>query len=174
MRRRVLFGAIIAITLSLLCFKGYAQDLVIADFEGHPNKIGGEVGVYGSLEPNWDDKASPYSWYYEPNKAGYSKNNVHGGAQSFRLVNALGSQKDQTWGSFSMDLGPTLDITPVPKKVNSKDVSGYKYLVFWVKGAKGDENMEILFRDSHAASYIPQAKGHRDHPGVEEDIDPSR
>jgi hypothetical protein len=136
----------------------HAEDLVIADFEGHPNKVGGDVGVYGSLEPNWDDKASPYSWYYASNTPGYDRSNVHSGTQSFRLVNALGAKKDETWGSFSMDLGRTTDATVVPKKVDSKDVSGYKYLTFWVKGDKGGEKMELLFRDSHAASYMPQAK----------------
>ena len=136
----------------------HADELAIADFEGHPNMLGGDVGVYGSLEPNWDDKASPYSWYYAPNTPGYDKNNVHGGAQSFRLVNALGAKKTETWGSFSMDLGKTTDATAVPKKVDSKDVSGYKYLSFWVKGDKGGEKTELLFRDSHAVSYMPQAK----------------
>lgn len=136
----------------------YAGELLIADFEGHPNNLGGDVGVYGSLEPNWEDKATAYSWYYGPSTAGYDKANVHGGTQSFRLVNALGSKKTETWGSFSMDLGKTIDVAPVPKKVDSKDVTAFKYLTFWVKGAQGGEKMELLFRDSHAVSYMPQAK----------------
>ena len=136
----------------------YAGELVIADFEGHPDNLGGDVGVYGSLEPNWDDKVAPFSWYYGPSTAGYDKSNVHGDAQSFRLVNAMGSRKNETWGSFSMDLGRTTDAAPVPQKVESKDVSASKYLTFWVKGAKGGEKMELLFRDNHAVSYMPQAK----------------
>jgi hypothetical protein len=84
--------------------------------------------------------------------------NVHSGKQSFRLVNALGSKKAETWGSFSIDMGPVTDAVPVPKKVKSKDVSGFKNIEFWVKGENGGERMEILLRDSHAPSYMPQAK----------------
>ncbi|MFH1778855.1 MAG: hypothetical protein ABH847_02360, partial [Candidatus Omnitrophota bacterium] len=37
------------------------EPLLVANFSGHPNDLGGEVGVYGSLEPNWDEKATtPY------------------------------------------------------------------------------------------------------------------
>lgn len=148
------FGLIISSFSSILA----AEDLVVADFEVHPNKLGGEVGVYGSLEPNWDDKNTPYSWYYAPNTPGYDAKNIHGGKQSFRLVNALGMKKDESWGSFSMDLGPLTDAVSVPKKVKSKDVTAYKYLTFWVKGEKGGEKMELLFRDSRAPSYMPQGK----------------
>ena len=77
---------------------------------------------------------------------------------SFRLVNGLGIKRDLTWGSFSMDLGPTIDTTVVPKKVESLDISGYKYLVLWVKGEKGGEKMELLLRDAHALNYMPQVK----------------
>ena len=135
------------------------EDTVVANFEGWPNNLGGEMGVYGSLEPNWDDIASvPYSWVYETITPGYSTTNVHGGRQSFRLVNALGLKPEVTWGSFAMDLGPTTDLTVVPKKVESFDVSGYKYLAFWVKGEKGGEKMEFLMRDAHALNYMPQVK----------------
>jgi len=131
---------------------------VIADFESHPNNLGGEVGVYGSLEPNWEDKNTPFSWYYAPDVPGYDMRNVHSGKQSFRLVNALGSKKSETWGSFSIDMGPVTDAVPVPKKVKSKDISGFKNIEFWVKGENGGEKMEMVLRDSHAPSYMPQAK----------------
>jgi hypothetical protein len=132
--------------------------LVVADFENHPNNLGGEVGVYGSLEPNWDDKVNPQSWYYGSSTDGYDEKNVHGGKQSFRLVNALGAKKNESWGSFSLNLGPVTDATATPCKVQSKDVVKYKYLTFWVKGGKGGEKMEVLFRDSHAPSYMPQVR----------------
>lgn len=137
-----------------------AEDvLVVSDFEKCPNNLKGEVGVYGSLEPNWGEKATtPYSWYYERTTPGYNAKNVHSGNQSFRLVNALGAKKDETWGSFSSDLGRTTDLKVTPKKVESKDVTTYKYLTFWVKGEKGGEKIEVLFRDSHSDSYMPQAK----------------
>ena len=89
---------------------------------------------------------------------GYDPSNVYSGKNSFRLVNGLGIKEDFVWGSFSMDLGPTIDLTVVPKKVESLDVIGYKYLTFWAKGVKGGEKMEFLVRDSHALNYNPQVK----------------
>lgn len=136
-----------------------AQEVIIADFEGWPNNLGGEVGVYGALEPNWDDITTvPYSWVYEGITLGYNPENTHSGKQSFRLVNGLGLKPEVTWGSFAMDLGPTTDLTVVPKKVESFDASGFKYVTFWVKGEKGGEKIEFLVRDAHALNYMPQAK----------------
>lgn len=136
-----------------------AQEMIIADFEGWPDNLGGEIGVYGSLEPNWDDIATvPYSWSYEPITPGYNPANVHSGKQSFRLVNGLGLKPELTWGSFAMDLGPTTDLTVMPKKVESFNASGFKYITFWVKGEKGGEKMEFVARDAHALNYMPQAK----------------
>jgi hypothetical protein len=137
-----------------------AGNVLIADFEGWPNNLGGEIGVYGSLEPNWDDvNTVPYSWVYEPMVTpGYDSANMHNGKQSFRLVNGLGLKPDSTWGSFAMDLGPTIDLTLIPKEVESFDCSGYKYLIFWVKGEKGGEKMQLLLRDASALNYMPQVK----------------
>lgn len=161
MRGKVLvLFAIIVFSILVIPKQTVAEEdiLLVSDFVGHPNNLGGDVGVYGSLEPNWDDKATAYSWYYERRTTGYNPKNVHSGNQSFRLVTGLGSKKDETWGSFAMDLGRTVDATPTPKKVESKDVMKYKYLTFWVKGEKGGEKMEVLFRDSKAPSYMPQAR----------------
>jgi hypothetical protein len=158
--KKLMFLAAVAAAVFLSQGQSFSEEsmAVIADFESHPNNLGGEVGVYGSLEPNWDDKASPFSWYYAPSAPGYDVKNVHSGKQSFRLVNALGTKKAETWGSFSMDLGLTTDATTTPKKVKSLDVTKYKYLTFWLKGDKGGEKLELLFRDSHAQNYMPQAK----------------
>lgn len=81
--------------------------LIVADFETWPDNLGGEIGVFGSLEPDWE-KASqqPVSWVYEVTSLNYSPENVHSGKNSFRLVNAVGIKPEYTWGSFSMDLGP--------------------------------------------------------------------
>ena len=137
---------------------------IIADFESWPNNLGGEVGVYGALEPNWDDITSvPYSWVYEAITPGYDPANVHSGNQAFRLVNGLGLKTELTWGSFAMDLGPVTDLTVVPKKVesfNALDYEGqsYSYLSFWIKGEQGGEKVELLIRDAHALNYMPQVK----------------
>ena len=134
-------------------------EILVSDFESWPNNLGGEIGVYGALEPDWDQvNLYPYSWVYEPIVPSYDLSNVHAGNNSFRLVNGLGVKRDITWGSFAMDLGPTIDLTVVPKKVESLDVSGYKYLVFWAKGEKGGEKMEFLVRDAHAMNYMPQIR----------------
>jgi len=144
--------------------EGMAGDAIIADFEGWPNNLGGEVGVYGALEPNWDDITTvPYSWVYESITPGYDTANVHSGNQSFRLVNGLGLKPEVTWGSFAMDLGPVTDLTVVPKTVesfNALDFEGqsYSHLSFWVKGGQGGEKIELLIRDAHALNYMPQVK----------------
>jgi len=133
--------------------------LIIADFEGWPSNLGGEIGVYGALEPDWEKvNEFPMSWVYDPISLNYSPANVHGGKNCFRLVNALGVKPEFTWGSFAMDLGPTMDITTTPKRVVSLDVSKYGYLVFWAKGEKGGEKMELVIRDAHALNYSPQVK----------------
>ncbi len=134
-------------------------EILVADFEGWPNNLGGEMGAYGALEPDWEQvNVTPYSWVYEPIVLGYDPVNVQSGNNSFRLVNCLGLKRDLVWGSFSMDLGPTIDLTLTPKKIESLDVSGYKYLTFWAKGNKGTEKMELLIRDSHALNYSPQVR----------------
>jgi hypothetical protein len=160
--KRFLVGLGFFMAVSLFLFSNalclQAQELIIANFEGWPNNVGGEMGVYGSLSPEWSKKATvPYSWVYEKSTPGYDTANVKEGRQSFRLVHGLGADKDCSWGSFGMDLGKTIDATVEPKTVKSLDASEYKYLVFWVKGQKGGERAELTFRDAEAVSYMPQA-----------------
>lgn len=133
-------------------------DILVADFEAYPNNLGGEMGLYGSLEPNWNDKNTPPSWYYDSKLAWYDPKNVHGGKQSFMLVNGLGAKSSELWGSLGIDLGPVMDPDSYPRKIAGIDVSGFKYLTFWVKGEKGGEHLEVIFRDSKAITYMPQAK----------------
>jgi hypothetical protein len=136
---------------------GLAQeDLLITDFEKHPNYLGGQVGVYGAGEPDWSNKEEPYSWYYTPEVKGYKKENVVSGQQSFRLVNGNSPKTDAGWASFGLDLGPVIDATAFPIEIKSLDVTGYKYLSFWAKGEKGGEKLKVNFRDARAVSYNPQ------------------
>ena len=37
------------------------QNLLVADFERHPNQLGGQVGVYGAGEPDLSNKDNPSS-----------------------------------------------------------------------------------------------------------------
>ncbi len=134
-----------------------AAEQLIADFEGWPNSLGGEIGVYGSCEPDWATMhQQPSCWIYEPVSYGYDVANVHAGKQAWRLITGTGSKPDCMWGSFAMDLGPTTDLTVTPKRVESLDASKFSKITFWVKGAKGGEKMKFLVRDAHALSYFPQ------------------
>ncbi len=136
---------------------GFAEeDLIITDFEKHPNCLGGQVGVYGAGSPNWSNTEEPYSWYYTPEVKNYKKENVVSGKQSFRLVNGNSPDSDVGWASFGLDLGPILDASVVPIKVEPLDVSGYKYLVFWAKTELGGEKLLVNFRDARSITYMPQ------------------
>jgi hypothetical protein len=134
-------------------------DLLVAHFEAHPNCLFGQVGIYGDGEPNWDAITEdgfkePYSWYYEPSKPGYNKDNVHTGLQSFRLVNAglMCASKNKKWASFGLDLGPIIN-----NKIKFLDVRDYQYLIFWAKTDNfAGARIKVLFRDADATSYIPQ------------------
>lgn len=132
------------------------EDLLAADFESDPCNLGGAVGVYGAGEPDWNNKSDPQSWTYEKTTPGYEKENVHSGDKSFRLVNGTGLNKDLAWASLGINLGPVTDKACTPVRVRPVDVSGYRALTFWVKGEKGGERIEVLFRDAAARSYIPQ------------------
>ena len=155
----ILSASAMLLTISVfVAAENPGNELTVAGFEAYPNNLGGELGVHGSLEANWQDQEAPFSWYYTPETPGYKKENVFSGDRSFRLVNARGSKPDETWGSFGVDLGPTVDSSVVPKRIRPLDVSGYKFLTFWVKGEKGGEHIELVFRDSHAPDYMPQIK----------------
>jgi len=137
-----------------------AADLIVADFESHPNRLWGQIGIYGDGEPDWEvikkvKQKAPYSWYYDKNVPDYDKNNVHSGFQSFRLVNAGAMCKSKTkeWASIGLDL------IPMDKGFQTKfvDVKSYKKLSFWAKTENRESaNLKVLFQDVYANSYLPQ------------------
>jgi len=131
-------------------------DLFITDFEKHPNNLGGEIGLFGAAEPDWNNKNQPYSWYYTPQVKGYKKENLVSGQQSFRLVNGNGPVSNVGWASLGIDLGPVIDPEMTPVKIKPLDVSGYKYLSFWAKGERGGERLRVIFRDASATTYTPE------------------
>jgi hypothetical protein len=141
-------------------------DLVIHDFEVHPNRLGGEVSVHGDAEPDWEAIKSagyvpPYSCHYEPDRPGYRKDNVHTGWQSFRLVDrgAMCRRKDgkwQGWASLGLDLGPLVN-----GKIKPLNAKAYRELSFWAKTENKDKasvNLPILLRDAHAKDFMPQIR----------------
>jgi len=136
------------------------SDILVADFETHPNRLSGEVGVYGDGETNWDvvEKTKnrlPYSWYYEPKIPGYTKSNVHTGDQSFRLVNAgpMCAFNNKGWAGLAIDLGPKAN----SNKVKPLNVSTYRKLEFWAKtDNKRGAAVKIILRDADTKSTMPQ------------------
>lgn len=137
-------------------------DVLIDNFEGLKNCFLGQVGVHGDGEPDWGEilranYSKPYSWYYEPEKAGYKKENVHSGVQSFRLVNATEMCKstNKNWASLGIDLGPVSE-NGICKKPFA--ASAFRKFVFWAKTPNDTPALvKVLFRDTHAKNFIPQA-----------------
>ncbi len=129
--------------------------IIVADFESYPNNLGGNVGVFGAAEPDWDNRDVPHGWYYNKQTPGYTKKNVHGGEQSFMCVNGY-SRERVRWATFSLDLGKLVNAEVIPVKIKSLNVSNYPSLVLWVKGDRGGEKFNVFFRDAHAQDYFPQ------------------
>jgi hypothetical protein len=129
-----------------------AADVVVAHFEGHPNALSGNVGVYGDAEPDWlaiekAGRKQPYSWYYDPDVPGYDKTNVHSGRQSFRLVSAgpMCKSRDKKWASLALDLCPVVD----GKATKPLDATACKALAFWAKTpAKDGAAIQVSLRDA--------------------------
>jgi hypothetical protein len=137
-------------------------DVLIAHFEGIKNCLLGQVGVYGDGEPDLVKTLNagyrePYSWYYEPEKPGYEKENVHTGVQSFRLVNATKMCKstNKDWASLGIDLGPVSESGICIKPF---DAGAFRKFVFWAKTQTDTHTaVKVLFRDVHAKNFLPQA-----------------
>lgn len=130
-----------------------AADVVVAHFEGHPNALFGNVGVYGDAEPDWptierDKRMQPYSWYYDPETPGYDRGNVHSGRQSFRLVSAgaMCKSRGKRWASLALDLCPVVD----GKVTSPLDASDCRALVFWARtDAKNGATIKVSLRDAN-------------------------
>jgi len=129
--------------------------LVVADFESYPNNLGGSVGVFGAGEPNWEDDSVPHSWYYGELEPNFNEQNIFKGGQSFMCANGFSKEKLR-WATFSLGLGKLVDTESVPIKIESLDVRGFNYLIFWVKGERGGEKFTVAFRDAHAINDLPQ------------------
>lgn len=141
-----------------------AAEISVADFESFKNNLGGDIGVYGSLEPNWNNTTQPYSWVYDKkiyDASNYSKKNIRKGSASYRLVHGTGAKPYEKWGSIGINLGPVLDESQTPVLVEPLDVRDYRYFSFWVKGQKGGERFVVTLRDQFAEDYFPQYKSHR-------------
>lgn len=159
-------------------YKLKSGDVLITDFEFDPNCLGGKVACYGAVGTKREGGRWPYS--------GYTSEESYSGRKSYRLVftkhalwkpeyeeeyersplgmkrmkdtDKLGKTKEINWAVFTMDMGPVIDPSTVPVKLQPMDISKFRYLVFWIKGGHGSERFKVYFRDVHATTYEPQAK----------------
>lgn len=161
------------VCLSLVCLflagTGYAEEqaaapakisapLTVTGFEKHPNNLSGSVAVEGDGACDWKDPAALNGWYYSKEVAGFQPANVHSGSQSFRLVNCGTKKPVEDWATFYTLLGPVTDPSTFPVTIKPLDASVYSALHFWIKGAKGGERFNVVFRDASAESNFPQAR----------------
>lgn len=131
---------------------------LVHDFESDPNALGGAVGAYGDAAPDFSDGVGPDdSVYFNPGTIGYDPAHVRGGRQSFRIV-WRSRPGGAGWASFGLDLGPVLDAAREPAVIETRDVSAFRALAFWIQGARGGERFAVTFRDSHAPDYLPQSR----------------
>ena len=131
---------------------------VITDFETNPNNLGGIVAVEGDGAPDWNDPTATNGWYYSKEVAGFDPVHVHSGNQSFRLVNGGTKRPLENWSTFYMLMGPVMDPSTFPVKIKPFDLSGFSTLHFWIKGDKGGERFNVIFRDATAPNNFPQAR----------------
>lgn len=148
-------------------YKVKKEDVVVSDFESALNNFNGSVNTFGASEGS-----------------GYCYDEAHSGRRSYKLVvsrDTLAKQKAEsdflitgltmqktnqpkptrkkatvTWATFIMGMGPVRDKMEVLPTVIPKDVSGFKYLIFWVKGRRGGEHFKVHMRDIYATTYAPQ------------------
>lgn len=126
--------------------------VVITGFEGMDVAFGGNVGVYGGAEPNWDFPGAK-SWFVTPGDAEYSGEMVHGGKQSFRIK---WSPDKAEWATFVLLLGPMFEGKTRPRPA---DLAGFQTLSFWVKAEQGGEEFQPLIRTASASGLEADVKG---------------
>lgn len=163
------FFCFLIITPAFAVYNLKPGDVLITDFESILNCFGGSVNAVGGIEGS-----------------GYTTEFAYSGGQSYKLVynkkslwrfedetdigitgsgikrakspGGLPKYKKLTWAVFLMNMGPIVDTSKVPTAVQPIDMSSFRYLIFWVKGRRGDERFKMYFRDVHATTYDPQLK----------------
>lgn len=145
------------------------EDVLITDFESILNCFGGSVNSVGAIEGSGYTNEYAYSggrsyklrynkdslWKFE-DTTDYEITGT--GAKRTKSPGELPKFKKITWAVFIMNLGPIIDSSKVPTVTQPFDMSGFRYLIFWVKGERGGERFRIYIRDVHAVTYDPQVK----------------
>lgn len=144
-------------------------EVLITDFEGTLNRLRGSINVFGAIEGSGYTREFAYSgkqsykivfvkdfiWKYFDE----GDNRLTGtGMKEIKKTAKIGKSQKIIWGLFMMAMGPVGDTSRIPATVEPFDVSGFKHLIFWVKGRRGNEQFKIYFNDIHAKTYDPQLK----------------
>ncbi len=122
-------------------------------------KVGtsGTVGVYGAAETDWK-VPGPKSWFVAPTDTeGYGPEWLHDGLQSFRIL--WRTTPELNWGSFSLQLG---EIDEARRRPVPMDLSRYRRLVFWARGANGGEAFKPILRTASSPTLNPDVAGAED------------
>lgn len=165
----ITFFIFLVINPAFAVYNLHPGDVQITNFENHPDLLGGNVGAYGAVTGSGYTDECSYSgdksfklvfakdilWMPEKQtEYEYSK-------QGFRKTKPLAAtpkMKTIDWAVLMIDMGPVIDENTHPVKIQSMDISRFRYLVFWVKGKRGGEKFRIYFRDKNATTYDPQIK----------------
>lgn len=142
-------------------------DIQISDFEYHPNALGGNAGAYGAMTGSGYSSEYAYTGtksyklvlaeevFWRPEHEIEYETTKHG-TKRMMPVGVPHKPKKIDWAVFMLDLGPVVDDSTHPVKIEPTDISRFRYLVFWVKGSRGSEKFRIYFRDAKANTYEAQ------------------
>jgi cellulose synthase operon protein B len=126
----------------------------LTGFESAKVLFGGSANVYGAAETDWK-REGPKSWYVGPDdREGYDARWVHEGMTSFRILWRRTAEK--AWATFSLLLGAS---APGSARPAGADLSEYRRLIFWVRGGRGGETFQMIFRTADAHALDPDVYG---------------
>lgn len=134
MKRHIAFCCVVlscSLLVFSLCKTAEAEVKLIDDFNGEENLLGGKSNVYQQ----------------EPSRALFSRKTVGRDGKS-EMVLMIKYDKKNKGGLY--DNGGWCGYYTLLKTDNAYfDISKYKNLTFWVKGAQGDENFKVGLADRH-------------------------
>lgn len=134
MRRHFAFCCVVlscSLLVFSLCKTAEAEVKLIDDFKGEENLLGGKSNVYQQ----------------EPSRALFSRKVVERDGKN-EAVLMIKYDKKNKGGPY--DNGGWCGYYTLLKTDNAYfDISKYKNLTFWVKGAQGDENFKVGLADRH-------------------------
>ena len=149
----------------------------IAVFSSYNNILGGEPGVFGDAQPDWDHKhCRIVSWFYPLAELGdpFHGQTVRSPHQSFALVNdsdrsvpcpgEIGSWHPYHWASFTLTLNPRNGSAGT---ADPRDISAFDELRFWVRAQEPGVRMRVSLNTTSHQYFWPGAHT-VDHTGWEQ------